>query len=122
MAWLTVRALCADGSVFLESGSSGLEEAIAEDDVEYSRLMSVLRGALDPLARDNYLHAAEKMTFEEYSVLPLIFKGTTQTRRDGVRGVGYDGLGRYLFDQPPVGIAKWRQWSYYKLKYQEFAG
>ena len=24
-------------------------------------------------------------------------------------------------DQPPVGIEKWRQWSYYKLKYQEFA-
>ena len=104
MAWLTVRALCADGSVFLESGSSGLEEAIAEDDVEYSRLMSVLRGALDPLARDNYLHAAEKMTFEECSVLPLIFKGTTQTRRDGVRGVGYDGLGRYLFHE--VSFAK----------------
>ena len=104
MAWLTVRALCADGSVFLESGSSGLEEAIAEDDVEYSRLMSVLRGALDPLARDNYLHAAEKMTFEEYSMLPLIFKGTTQTRRDGVRGVGYDGLGRYLFHE--VSFAK----------------
>lgn len=104
MAWLTVRALCADGSVFLESGSNGLEEAIAEDDVEYSRLMSVLRGALDPLARDNYLHAAEKMTFEEYSVLPLIFKGTTQQRRDGVRGVGYDGLGRYLFHE--VSFAK----------------
>lgn len=104
MAWLTVRALYADGSVFLESGSNGLEEAIAEDDVEYSRLMSVLRGALDPLARDNYLHAAEKMTFEEYSVLPLIFKGTTQQRRDGVRGVGYDGLGRYLFHE--VSFAK----------------
>ena len=103
-AWLTVRALYADGSVFLESGSSGLEEAIAEDDVEYSRLMSVLRGALDPLARDNYLHAAEKMTFDEYSILPLIFKGTTQQRRDGVRGVGYDGLGRYLFHE--VSFAK----------------
>ena len=25
-----------------------------------------------------------------------------------------------LDDQPPVGIEKWRQWSYYKLKYQEF--
>ena len=104
MAWVTVRASYADGSVFLESGSNGLEEAIAEDDVEYSRLMSVLRGALDPLARDNYLHAAEKMTFEEYSILPLIFKGTTQQRRDGVRSVGYDGLGRYLFHE--VSFAK----------------
>ena len=25
-----------------------------------------------------------------------------------------------LDDQPPVGIEKWRQWSYYKLKVQEF--
>ena len=99
MAWLTVRASYADGSVFLESGSNGLEETIAEDDVEYSRLMSVLRGALDPRARDNYLHAAEEMTFEAYSILPLIFKGTTQERSTGMRGVGYDGLGRYLFHE-----------------------
>lgn len=103
MAWVTVRAAYADGSVFLESGSNGLEEAIAADDVEYSRLMSVLRGALDPLARDNYLHAAEKMTFEAYSVLPLIFKGTTQEKGGHMRGVGYDGLGRYLFHQVSFG-------------------
>lgn len=103
MAWVTVRAAYADGSVFLESGSNGLEEAIAEDDVEYSRLMSVLRGALDPLARDNYLHAAEKMTFDEYSILPLIFKGTTQEKGGHMRGVGYDGLGRYLFHEVSFG-------------------
>lgn len=97
MAWITVRASYADGTAFLETGSNGLEEAIAADTVEYSRLMSVLRGALDPLARDNYLHAAEELTFEEYSVLPLVFRGTTQEKVTGLRGIGYDGLGRYLF-------------------------
>lgn len=97
LAWITVRASYADGTAFLETGSNGLEEAIAADTVEYSRLMSVLRGALDPLARDNYLHAAEELTFEEYSVLPLVFRGTTQEKTDAVLGVGYDGLGRYLF-------------------------
>lgn len=97
LAWVTVRASYADGTAFLETGSNGLEEAIAADTVEYSRLMSVLRGALDPLARDNYLHAAEVLTFEEYSVLPLVFRGTTQEKAVGLRGIGYDGLGRYLF-------------------------
>ncbi len=97
LAWVTVRASYADGTAFLETGSNGLEEAIAADTVEYSRLMSVLRGALDPLARDNYLHAAEVLTFDEYSVLPLIFRGTAQEMSAGLRGVGYDGLGRYLF-------------------------
>ena len=96
LAWITVRASYADGTAFLETGSNGLEEAIAADTVEYSRLMSVLRGALDPLARDNYLHAAEVLTFDEYSVLPLVFRGTTQEKAPGLRNVGYDGLGRYL--------------------------
>ncbi|MGM9662635.1 MAG: peptide ABC transporter substrate-binding protein [Oscillospiraceae bacterium] len=97
LAWVTVRASYADATAFLETGSNGLEEAVAADTVEYSRLMSVLRGALDPLARDNYLHAAEEMTFEAYSVLPLVFRGAAVEKTASLRGVGHDGLGRYLF-------------------------
>ncbi|MGM9618457.1 MAG: peptide ABC transporter substrate-binding protein [Oscillospiraceae bacterium] len=97
LAWVTVRAAYADATAFLETGSNGLEEAVAADTVEYSRLMSVLRGALDPLARDNYLHAAEEMTFKAYSVLPLVFRGAAVEKTASLRGVGNDGLGRYLF-------------------------
>ena len=103
MAWVTLRASYADGAAFLETGTNGLTTALAAEEDEYTRLMSVLRGALDPLARDNYLHAAEKMIFENWSVLPVTFLGISQEKAGEVRGIGYDGLGRYLFHAVRIG-------------------
>ena len=37
------------------------------------------------------------MMESEDSVLPLVFRGTTQEKTAGLYNVGYDGLGRYLF-------------------------
>ena len=97
IASIALHADYPDGMAFLSRWESSEADEIAYGSSAYDMLISVIKGALDPLARDNYLHAAEETLLKEYVVAPLLFRGTTSDKTDVLQGVLYDGRGHYSF-------------------------
>lgn len=63
----------------------------------YNLLIRISDAAASPEARDAYLADAERMLLEESYVIPLYNEGRAALLRDGLTGLGYDGMGCYYF-------------------------
>lgn len=63
----------------------------------YDLLIRISDAAGSPEARDAYLADAERMLLEEGYVIPLYNEGRASLLRDGLTGLGYDGMGGYHF-------------------------
>lgn len=90
------RGAWADATAYLGEFSQSSEEE-PEGAGRASRILSILSGALDPLARDSYLLAAEDALLSDCAAIPLLQRGIAAEKAEGMQNIVFDGVGHYLF-------------------------